>query len=120
MEEILMKSKYLPREQLLPAPRITPSHGNIVKYSEVTGGNGRIVIPSYPGIAVGHTIAWSVRGNGTAFSWFEVETLAPSYEADLKFDIVFVDTDSVVASFYVWHNDEVLGYSEEKEYTVVK
>jgi len=119
MEEILMKSKHLLREQLLPAPEIRPSDGKTVKYSEVTGGKGRIVIPQYPGISVGHKVYWSVKGNGTASSWFEVEKLEPCYEAVLKFDIVFL-TESVVASYFVMLNDEVLGYSHESPYIVLR
>jgi hypothetical protein len=119
MEEILMKAKHLSREQLLPAPEIRPSHGNTVKYSEVTGGNGRIVIPQYPGILIGHKIYWSVKGNGTEFSVITVEKLEPSYEAVLRFAIVF-DSESVFASYFVMLDDEVLGYSHESPYIVLR
>ncbi|WP_323147035.1 hypothetical protein [Pseudomonas marginalis] len=112
-----MNAEYLSREQLLPAPEIRPSHGNTVKYIEVIGGKGRIVIPQYPGISIGHKIYWSVKGHGAEYSVITVEKLEPSYEAVLKFDIVF-DSESVVASYFVMLDDEVLGYSHESPYTV--
>ncbi|AZF53839.1 hypothetical protein C4J85_3357 [Pseudomonas sp. R4-34-07] len=115
-----MKSKYLSNEELLLAPQIRPSDGKNVKYSEVIGGNGRIVILQYSGICVGHTVFWRVRGDGTELSSFVVEKLEPEYEVVLRFDRVF-DKESVVASYTVRDtNDKVFGYSEERRYKVLR
>ncbi|WP_248750388.1 hypothetical protein [Pseudomonas sp. MWU15-20650] len=114
-----MDSKHLSRKQLFLAPEIKPSHGTVVKYHEVTGGKGRIVIPHSPALAVGHTVYWSVKGNGLEFSSFKIDKVEAHYERTLKFDVVF-KTEEVVASYFVKDDAEIIGYSHESTYTVLE
>lgn len=119
MESTLMESKYLAKNQLFPAPNITPSHGETVKYPEVTGRQGRIVIARYPGLALGQRLYWQVEGNGTEFSVIEIEHLEPEYQAVLRFDVVFQE-EFVVASYWVTDADgNEIGSSESRKYTVL-
>ncbi len=81
-------SKHIKSSDLLPRPRINPSHGNHVNYPEMQGGQASIIIPAYPGLAIGQTIRWTVRGNGLLFGHIEVKSLEHQYK-DVVNGIVF-------------------------------
>ncbi|AZE61872.1 MULTISPECIES: hypothetical protein [Pseudomonas fluorescens group] len=115
-----MNSRYFPSNKNLPAPTIMPSHGvDSVKYPEVTDRKGKIVVPAYPGLAIGQKIYWFVRGNGTEGGPIVIENVESQYEAVLNFNRVF-ETESVVASYLVQDVDgTVISSSEEKKYFVL-
>ena len=113
-----MNSIYLSSNEYFPAPYITPSHGDKVKYPEVTDRKGKIIIPAPQGLELGQSIHWSVKGRGVELSYFSVDDLKPEYEVVLRFNIVF-DSESVVASYFVSDaGGHVIGYSAESEYFV--
>ncbi|VVO28550.1 hypothetical protein AB6N16_18715 [Pseudomonas marginalis] len=113
-----MNPKHVSSKNLLPQPKITPSHGNVLKYPEVTGGTAEIIFPSYPGITLGQEVSWGIRGNGIAFASFKILELKPQYEVKVRFHIVF-DAEQVTADYSVRENDEVIGVSHQSVYTVI-
>lgn len=115
-----MNAKHLPKNDEFPAPTIEPSDGTTVKRSDVNGGQGKIVIPGSPGLAVGQTIHWRVRGNGITFSSIKITELKPEYREPIQFGIVFDGVTRVSAEYDVRdENGEVAGFSQPRPYEVI-
>lgn len=109
-------SKHIKSSDLLPRPRITPNHGERVSYPEMQNGRASIVIPAYPGLAIGQTIRWSVRGYGTLLGEIAVESLESQYNAALN-GIVFRH-EIVLATYRVLQDEHDELVSDHSFYVV--
>lgn len=111
-----MHNIYISPKEALPAPTVTPSHDGVVEFSEVEGRKGRIVVHSYPGIALGQRVVCRIAGYGTLFVYLDIEELHAKYEGVINERVL--QRESVTVSFTVWMGGEVLFESEERIYTV--
>ncbi|QJI29679.1 hypothetical protein HKK55_13435 [Pseudomonas sp. ADAK18] len=111
-----MHDIYISPKEALPAPTVTPSHNGVIKFGEVEGRKGRIVVHSYPGIALGQRVVCRIEGYGTLFVSQDIKELHTKYEAAINEHVL--KSTNVKVSFIVQQGGEVLFESEERIYTV--
>lgn len=111
-----MHSIYISPKEALPAPTVTPSQNGVITFSEVEGRKGRIVVHSYPGIALGQRVVCRIAGYGTLFVPLAIEELHAKYEGVINERVL--QHESVTVSFTVSMGDEVLFESEKRIYIV--
>ncbi|MBD9456292.1 hypothetical protein IB241_01190 [Pseudomonas sp. PDM05] len=111
-----MNGVLVSRSALLPAPSIVPSSGNVISRAVIVGNKARLVIPLYPGIAIGDQVNVQILTDGQwgFFSSATVTDVNTMIEFVL-YDALFASpTTQATASYIVNNND----YSAQALYSV--